>query len=112
MEVCPDTKTASFEKEVGNVMGEVDRKSLVEGVEKRGEVVVRRSEGNGKNGEKIQKRGLEDDQDCKEHDIFDITFAEVIFAADEATPSSAWRANRSQKKQALGMLVKKRKERK
>jgi len=44
--------------------------------------VVRRSEGNGENGEKIQKRGLEeDDQDCKEYDVFDITFAEVIFAA-------------------------------
>jgi len=105
-------KTASFEKEVGNVMSEVDRKSLVEGVEKRGEVAVRRSEGSGENGEKIQKRGLEDDQDCKECDIFYITFAEVIFAADEVTPSSPWRASRSQKKQALGMLVKKRKERK
>jgi len=105
-------KTASFEKEVVNVMSKVDRKSLIEGVEQRGEVVVRRLEGNGENGEKIQKRGLEDDQDCKEHDIFDITFAEVIFAVDEATPSSPWWANRSQKKQALGMLVKKHKERK
>jgi len=98
-------------------MSEVLRKSLVkveerEGVEKRGGVVVR-SEGNGENREKRQKRGLEEDnQDCKEQNVFDITFAEVIFAVDEATPSSLWWANRGQKKQVLGMLVKKCKERK
>ena len=108
---------ASFDN-MENAVSELLRKSVVkgekgEGVEKRGGVVVRGSEANGENGEKRQKRGLEEDvQDCKEQNIVDITYAELIFAADEVTQSSLWRANRSQKKEALGMLIKKHKERK
>jgi len=107
-------ETASFSKAVECAVEEVLEKPSSKG--KKREVRTTKESGiggskeNGGGGEKGQKRGREDDSsEGKQCKPVNLTYADLMFMIEEI--SEVW-PTRSQKKEALEKLVKKRKEKK